>query len=715
MYGLLFHRKYFVFLPALFLFLSSYVFGQENSENGWVLPTRGSIRVLMVFVEVDHDKDSSVDAYLEGHKNWRVNELPEYKDDIFNVFEGENSLKALTRYYKECSFGELTVLGDYYPEIITVKQSEVGRSKSKILKIVVDRLNSAEKISSENLSFTDFDYWEDESKRGVPKTRSSKFSGVDHLMIFLRNFSAIPNATGQASASSGGRIGGLNTDSYSIFGGGNGMPFKILKHEFNHLLIGGNNFHSGGGNSANFRSYVTALQGGWSMMGAANSALLSPSGWDRYWLGWKPKENDYLISVRDESGQEVNGDIQSENGTRVFVLRDFVTTGDALRIKLPFIPDDEFPQWIWVENHTTYANNGSPTDVFNHEDHDCIKPALPGLYLTRQIDANVKEGKRIYSDVKADYLKPLPATGAYDFFWDDEKLDLGVCVDNSPHNVYTLKSELENPLTGHHELEEPFYYTNSSEEIKRDNMRRLSTRRNRDGSYTRHPHLGHPSYGMRNGEVDYIGLGTNPSTASTITHVNARKGKSNHSQNSDTIYLNGISMRILETRPDLSIKVEVSFNDTLLKEPRRWAGSDILLNNHNQAGTDLCVESVLTLDRGKTITRFVEPDTVAGDVYFSSPTVLRIKSGAKLTIGEEVRLLKDSKIVVEEGGDLELLRNGKVILEGSAEIVFEKGSSFYGKGKIKFKDSSKGSVGDSDSLKDLKSRTCKKKRFELRP
>ncbi len=377
MYGLLFHRRYIVFLPALFLFLSCHVFGQENSENGWVLPTRGTVRVLMVFVEVDHDEDPSADAYPRGHENWKVNELPEYKDEIFNVFDEEDSLRALTRYYSECSFGELTVLGDYYPEIITVKQSEVGRSKSNILKTVIERLNSAEKISSENLSFEDFDFWEDESKRGVPKTPSSEFSGVDHLMIFLRNFSAIPNATGQASASSGGRIGGFNTDSYSIFGGGNGLPFKILKHEFNHLLIGGNNFHSGGGNSANFRSYVTALQGGWSMMGAANSALLSPSGWDRYWLGWKPKENDYLISARDEEGQEVNGDIQSGNESRVFVLRDFVTTGDALRIKLPFIPDDEFPQWIWVENHTTYSNNGSPTDVFNHEDHECIKPALP--------------------------------------------------------------------------------------------------------------------------------------------------------------------------------------------------------------------------------------------------------------------------------------------------------------------------------------------------
>ncbi|MGB6035239.1 MAG: hypothetical protein WBG42_03150, partial [Cryomorphaceae bacterium] len=495
MYGLLFHRSCFVFVVIIFSLFSVTVSGQVNSENGWVLPARGTMRVLMVFVEVEHDVDPSEDDFPNGHENWKVNELPEYKDDIFNVFEGEDSLKALTRYYKECSFGALTVLGDYYPEVITVKQSDIGRNKTKILKAVVESLNSAEKLTTRNLSFEDFDFWQDESSRGVRKIPSTEFNGVDHLMVFLRNFSAIQSANGQASSSSGGKVGGLSTDSYSIFGGGKGMPFKILKHEFNHLLIGGNNFHSGGGNSFNFRSYLPALQGGWSMMGAANSAFLTPSAWDRYWLGWKPKENDYLISARDEEGQEVNGDIKSEKGTQTYVLRDFIATGDVLRVKLPFIPDDEFPQWIWLENHTTYAHNGSPTDVFNYEHVDCIKPALPGLYLMRQIDANVKEGSKIYSNVYADYLKPLPANGAFDFVWDDEQIDLGSCVDNGPHYVHELVDEFENPLTGHHSLEEPYFYTDQNTEITRDDARRKSIRRMSEGSYFRHPHLGDPAYG----------------------------------------------------------------------------------------------------------------------------------------------------------------------------------------------------------------------------
>ncbi|MGB6038024.1 MAG: hypothetical protein WBG42_17240, partial [Cryomorphaceae bacterium] len=163
-----------------------------------------------------------------------------------------------------------------------------------------------------------------------------------------------------------------------------------------------------------------------------------------------------------------------------------------------------------------------------------------------------------------------------------------------------------------------------------------------------------------------------------------------------------------------SIVVEVGFNDTLIQEPRRWAGSDVILNNHNSEGVDLYINSTLTLDRGKTITRFVEPDTVKGETYFSSPTVLRIKSGAKMSVEEDVQMLKDSKIIVEEGGELELLRKGRVILEDYAEIVFEKGASISGKGKIKFKGSSKGLVDNDQLLKEVKRRTCQKKRISFR-
>ena len=86
-----------------------------------------------------------------------------------------------------------------------------------------------------------------------------------------------------------------------------------------------------------------------------------------------------------------------------------------------------------------------------------------------------------------------------------------------------------------------------------------------------------------------------------------------------------------------------------------------------------------------------------------------------MTIEEDVRLLKDSKIIVEEGAEIELLRKSKLVLEDSTEIFFDKGSSISGKGKLRFKGSSKGVVDEEQLLKKAKRRTCQKKRISLKP
>ena len=695
------------------LFLFTNLEAQVKSANGWVLPASGKIRVYMVFVEIDHNVDQSKDKYPNGTKGWRRGELPTYKDDIFNTFSGEDSLKYVSKYYNDCSHGNLEVLGDYYPKLISLKQSTVGKSKSNIFKEVAEIINAADTISSKNLNFEDFDFWQRPSKRGHLKEESSGFQGIDHLMVFTRNFSEIPSQNGQASGSSAAVFGGKGTDSYSIFGSGGKIPFNIMKHEFNHLLIGGNNFHSGGGNSAPFMSYLVALQGGWSMMGAANSSLLSACGWDRMWLGWRPESKQFQISALDEAGREKRADITAEGGNQTFIVRDFVTSGDAVRIKLPFIPEGEYQQWIWLENHTTETHNGSATDRFNFENYDCIDKANPGLYLVRQIDANTTEGDQIYRTVKADYLKPIPANGAYDYLWEEKKIDLGKCVDSREHYVYVIKDDFENPLTGNHGMEEPYYYDDSTKIITGVNMRRYLYRRNPNSSITKLALNGAQDYPMRSGGVSKIGLTTNPSTASTLTYVNNRQKGSTDPKNSDAVYLNGISVKVLEVLDDLALRVMVCFDDTLLEEPRRWAGSDIVLNDHNIDGADLYINARLTLDRGKTATRIAEPEHYSEDIYFSSPTILQVKPGATVVLDDEIKVMKDSKIVIDKGATLELRKKSRIVLEGNAELVFQKGSTFLGKGRLKFKDDSMGIASDETTRKRLRKRTWQRKKIKF--
>jgi hypothetical protein len=262
-------------------------------------------------------------------------------------------------------------------------------------------------------------------------------------------------------------------------------------------------------------------------------------------------------------------------------------------------------------------------------------------------------------------------------------------------------------------MEEPFFYTDSTEAITDKNMRRIIWRRNKDGSITEHPHQGSPDYAMTLGGVHRIGIGTNPSTASTLTYLNRRKKASTDERNSSSVYLNGISIEILRVLQDLALEVKVCFNDTLVSEPRRWAGSEIILNDHNSKGTDLYVKSTITMDRGKTVTKFENPERVEGELYFSSPTVLRLRAGSKMTLEGVLDLRKDSQLIVEEGAELVLKKRSRIHLQGSAQMIVEDGARISGKGKLKLEEGTAVLTESDANYKLMRKRTCQRKRVKL--
>jgi hypothetical protein len=681
-----------------------------KSSNGWALNPHDTLRVLVVFVELDYEGSNLEVPLPEASDAWKPGELPGYADTLFSPGPEFEDKGYMTRYYREMSLGNLTVYGDYLPELYTLKYADLKpQNKGGIFMALASQMEKKPIKTRNGYGHEAFDLWENSKGSGTPKERrGGEFEGIDHIMLLLRNYHKIPKGTGQASSGSFGIIAGKRTDSYSTFGGGGNFPFLIMRHELNHLFIGGNNFHAGGGNTNIFTSYHFNLQAGWSMMGAAHSSFLTCAGWDRYWLGWKNPDHTFLISARDSLGAEVNGDLSVENGAGIYILRDFITTGDVLRIRLPFIPEEEFQQWIWIENHTTQSLNGSPFDRFSYEGHDCVAGAKPGLYMTYQIDADEREGTSIYGNVYSDYLKPMPADGAYDIQWEDTAPDLGWCVNNVRYYPYMFKPEFENPLTGNHALEFGMYYDNSTVKIDRESQRELGTRKVGE-TYERLSHLGHPRYGFREYEKTGLGIGTNPSTASVLTNLNSKQKRSEDARNNDRIYLNGWSLEIIETFPDGSIKLQLNTKDSLMAENRRWAGPEIILNNHNPDGTDLYVEGRLLLDRGQTLTRFDEPDTLDGKVYFTDPTNLILTGGSKLLVEGELIIRKDSELHLNSGSELEVLRGGRIIIEDHGILKLEDGSRIYGRGKIRTRSNGKIVPAMRDQYDQIKTMKCGKK------
>lgn len=649
------------------------------SENGWHLSPHGTIRVLVLFAEIEYDKNPGKDPQPNGADHWKKGQLPVWKDEVFDAFPSSTPMATVTRYYHDISLGQYTVLGDHVDKLLVLKESEHAnlQQAGSLSGAAVKEANKLGSLhTAHDLSITDFDLWRDGGKAGLPKVNGPDDPhSYDHVMVILRN-SALTHGQGSTDAGSSGKLFGYESDTQSRFGGMNALPFEILKHEFNHLLLGGNNFHSGGGNAAQFQSYFIPLQGGWSMMGAASSSLLTCSGWDRDRLGWRPEGSTHRLVAHDLNGALVNSDLDPLSGdTGLFVLRDFVTTGDVLRVKLPYLPDDEFPQWIWLENHQGFVRNGSPTDRFHYElEMACVQGLVPGLHALLQVDREQKRGDRVFSG-DADYLRPLPASGAHDAYLRGDTVNFK-CLWPGPTQPYIVKDKYANPLTGHHDLELPLFDLNGDGAISRKEsvVPRIEERNGTEvdaGLFFGHARQVFTPTGNRK-----LGMGTNPTTANALTLVSApnRDTYGGKKPNNRVIHLNSISLELVEQRADGSILVRVRNNDTAIDHDVRWCADSIVL--HPFAGTNgaslfLTAGHRITLDRSLTPTRIDKPEMVRNTTYFSAPTKFTVLPSAsvKLEAKAELALVNGSELHLLPGSTLELAPTAKLSVDATSRII----------------------------------------------
>lgn len=631
-----------------------------NSANGWYLSPQGTIRILVIFAELDYDVHPEKDPQPNGADHWPKGQLPNWKDDLFDPFPLARPKAQVTRYYHDVSLGHFTVLGDYVDRLVTIRESEQDRMGDWSAMAWEGANKFGTLRTAHGLALADFDLWTDGGKPGLPKIdRPDAQPSYDHVMVILRNSHILTDGQGSTDAGSAGLLYGHPSDTQSRFGAKNGLPFGILKHEFNHLLLGGNNFHSGGGNAPIFTGYFIPVQGGWSLMGAANSSLTTCSGWDRDRLAWRPGENRFRISARGPDGNEVNGDIDPLAGdTGTFVLRDFVPTGDAVRIRMPFLEADEYPQWLWLENHQTTARNGSPTDQFQYQYMDCVKPAVPGIYMQMQVDKERKEGGDIYGG-HADYLRPVLATGNHDWRLRGDTITYK-CLWPGPTAPYLIKQAWANPLSGMQEQEFPLFDRDGDGKLTRKEalVPRVGIWNGRtvdDGGFMGSTRQVFTPQGNRR-----IAMGTNPSSANMLTlaaNMNKEVNKGKKPDNR-TVYLNGISIELLEQRADGAIVLRVRSGDTRLTADVRWCADSIVLPPlHGYEGTALTLAAgtSLLIDRSATPTRMAAQGGGPGKWWFSPPT--------KFTVAPEARM------VLERGARLQLANNSVLHIMPGAELM----------------------------------------------
>lgn len=705
-----------VFSLLLFFLICFNLSAQDtlHSKFGKSLPANGTLRILIIYAEIDYDVNPSKDPQDNfKYKTWDPRELPAWKDEMADpFFNMDNSIGSLTQFYKESSFGNLTLLGDYVPFVVTVKESETNSSNQTHVynQRVLEKICAEKEFATANgLLLKDFDLWTLTSF-GKPKITPGidSPSKIDHIMIIYRNIHSLPVNHGFTSQGSPAPMCKLNADTYSTFSCPDHLPFNVPKHEYAHLLMGDNNFHPYG-KTARGQSYFMFQQAGRSLLSAANATLLTCNAWDRDRLGWKLPEKKFTISCLDVNGNEISTDldpgIHSDAG--IYYLRDFITTGDAIRIKLPVNNhENKYPQWLWIENHQTASRNGSRFDKFQYQDAECTEEATPGLYMFVQVSKDEKTGNSIYGGY-ANYIRSVIANGNYD--WNIETVKVpNTCVSDVPH--YPFIKWRPNPFTGSHYLENVLADFNNDGKLEDREEAVFALEKINGVLVGKLGGLGDAGNAFTLKGNNKISISTNPSTAPVLNPDYAVKRLGSPANR--VILLNGISVEILEELNDGRIKVQVKFTDTDITEDVRWCADSVLLTaikGSSGFSLNLLSKRKIHLDQGITPTRFSEPLLFNNKNVFANPTVMVCLSGSSVNLNEKSEIIVDngSTLILENNCELNLNKGAKIIVQNKSKLILSSESKVNLKKKSRIIVDSTSSVHLNEGVNFKKERGAK--------
>jgi hypothetical protein len=718
------------------MFISTKLFCQKDVSNGVYLSPKGDIRVLMVFAEINWgDSSHVVDGISFG--DWVSGQLPPWSRTLYDTVIQTPQINQTSKYFEELSFGEYHVVAGYHKDLVWLQLSDFFDTNgtfvlddSRLHFALENKLKNMPLNSSGGNTLGDYDLWTPNSNHTLKTLMSN--SMIDHLMIFVRNHPFLKEQSGSTGNFKFLAFGDT-AESVSIFSANN-LPLSISRHEFAHGIFGANDYHTVGKPGGNWA--VMWASGGYSAL-ASDGGLntQTANAFDRYWVKYKPASNNYQISARAIDGTtELNTQLDSfkldaANPSGEYILRNFWSSGDAIRIKLPYLPPTQTEtillpnvrtyvtgsppapktdttyvpvkatynnQYLWIENRQTDSspfslNSGSDEGIYAYiqvgrdfNDPDKLFPRYPdtsGVPYPALLDSSFAYRMNNRVSVGANYLHFLPSVGKYDYSY----TYLNPTENNHVNAV--LLSELANPFTGFHHLMQPAWDFNADNHIHKGegvSIKEITS----NGSVLPTSNFVDYSLSATAGIVNYdaftpapsknkIGISHNPAAVPILTH-NMHKDENNirttllHDRASDNriVHLNGISVEVLEQRANGDIKVKVRFDDYNITQDARWCAETIKL--HEMVFVDS--GATLTIDRGLMPQRNTNPVTINGKKAFSDPTTFIMEDGSKFQLNPHGKaILKNQTGFIVKDGTIDLKENSEMTLEGNSTLTLESG------------------------------------------
>ena len=709
-------KEWFILSILIFPLLS---FSQtSHSWDGQGLAPNSKFNTLNIFVNVIYDEHPDtnriesmdwprvVDTIKEGVN---IDEtIPNYLLDLVDtVYVPGQTHGTLTRIFGESSFDSLQITGDFI--VVNVRERRVLNSYPQfrydyIAKAAIDVINEYgfQTLYGHN-DIGYFDYLN---------------NGTFYFtQVFIRNISTeygkLCTSCGRGSSSLGGKSLEINGVNYSLTSKGTlqnvggerkfaDNPTSVVVHEIGHSLFGTNDFHTSGGNNRAGACTMPwmNIQGGYGLMGAAGSGLVSCNGYDRWRMHWKHPASPYYISARNFINTSfVNSDISKDDGNKSFTLRDFVTYGDAIRIKLPYKDSSITPnQYIWLEFHDVNHNGKLDFLQYSNDTSSCLYQGTPGVYAYYQIGRDILEGDslQVWDRINRDNLRIISNEG----YWDYVQHPLPyatdfVCTGWNWENCY-YTPEYSDPFCGYQDQEMfivPKWYDTdlgSTVDSVFENGQFVRTERVIREIATHNM--------IKNGDtvihsISWLGdsldafsshrklnMGTNPSTCNAKTYYTNSIGRTrftfgaNTDKNNTTTYLTGLSIEMYPASNGTQWRVKVRWDDYDITNDARWTDK-IVLKGAEQV--NLTWGYSITLAQNRTPAQRSR-STESG--YFAEPTRLTCEAGSHFTQQPQSSLIltEKSRFVLDSGATYHLGDSAQILVQGKSSFTISRGADFIG-------------------------------------
>ena len=708
------------YLLLIILLLPLFAAGQpvRHSWDGCGLSPTTKMRTLNIFANIIFDVNPSKDPVWNSPYWHKITDPakagvnvpgtePSYLLDYMDtVYVPGHTHGSITRVFGESSFDSMQIVGDFV--VVNLLESRMysrfGQgnvfSLDKILTLCLEMIEETGGLST---------------LYGHNRRSDYTYNGKDlyYTLLYVRNTSRA--------------LGGINTGSgygnfYSkyilidneqvMFSGKGAMqcvgssnfginPTGVATHEIAHSLFGTNDFHTSGGNNRAGACTMCFMniQGGYGLMGAANTGLVCCNGYERWRMHWKHPSSPYYICARNRENTDfLNADISKDDGSQTFVLRDFVTYGDAIRIRLPYKDSSITPnQYIWLEFHDVGHNN--KLDFIQHSNEkECLQKGSSGIYAYYQIGRDILEGtaSQVWDRVNRDNLRVISNEGYWDYVQSPLPKDTDFVCTQWGAVGYYYTPKYSNAFCGYQDQELFIVPKEQDTDLSNtiDNVfdngklvRKEATIREVT------PHNMIKSGTMVTHSISYIGdnqdafsshrkinMGTNPSTCNTKTCYTNSTGKTklsfqqNSDKNNKTTYLTGLSIEMTPLNNGRLWQVDIRWDDYDITDEARWTGQIVLKGNEQ---VNLTQGHSITLAQNRTPAQS-HRNPESG--YFADPTMLVCEDGS-IFIQQprtSLQITEKSLFVMDSGAVYRLGEKAKIVLQGGSSFYIDPGADFQG-------------------------------------